>query len=648
MRLVSVVILLFAVQLVRANIGYGQDIAADTVLIDTDSSFDVDYVKLDLWVQPDTEYLAGYAELRSHANALRPDSTIRLSLRPQLSVDSIFVGVNLVQFNHYGDKLFVTLDKNYSPNSIFDLVIYYHGYSTMPDRYGIIHSTQIWDSIERLTQKNYPISWTESEPFNAKDWWPCKDNPADKLDSADLIFTCLKPYMVGSNGLITHVVDHDTSQTFYWHESYPIDHYLLAFVCTEFDTLTHWHHFADGDSMKIMNFLFPGSADTMGASYIIVDSTLDLYEKWFGPYAFRNEKYGIAMWHGGGMENETLSFCNDGDSGIIAHETSHQWFGDAITCKTWNDTWLNEGFAVYTTDLFQKHYDGTAFFDTVIKIEEDTVTDNPGGTVYTPDSLLLKGTLSNRLVYCKGALLLHMLNFVLGSDTAYFRALREYVTGPLRYGVASAEDFQDAVEKASGLDLSWFFSEWVYGDGYPMYSLNWDVDDALHPAVAISQKGSTSASPLFTMPMQFEFIGDGIDTIVQVMNNQTLQAYDFTLSKPVNRMIFDPNNWLLDGELPRTLSVQSAQSNIGESIQVIRNLNSFDIIFSTAKPGETAIQMYDNLGRNVATINGGVEDAGQHSVSWHPVGLSNGVYYCRLLSDGLPVAFDHFILTQGE
>ena len=616
--------------------------AQDTVLIDTDASFDVRYVKFDLFVRPDTEYIAGSVELRAVANALRPDRTIQLSLRGQLSVDSLFNDGAPAMFSHVGDKLFVTLNQDYAPQAPFDLVIYYHGYSTTPDRAGIIHTFQNWDPATGI-----PISWSWGEPFGQKDWWPCKDNPADKLDSADLYFTCAKPYMIGSNGTLVGVADHDTSQTFHWHESYPIDHYLLAFVCTEFDTISYWHHWADGDSMRMMNFIFPGSVDTMGPQLVLVDSILNLYERWFGPYAFRKEKYGLAQWHGGGMENETLSFCNDADSGLVAHETAHQWFGDAITCKTWNDCWLNEGFATYVTDLFFRQNEGTAVFDSMIIAQEDSITTQSGGAVHIPDSMLLQHVLDGKLVYDKGGLLLHMLNFVLGSDSAFFRCLREYVTGPLRYGVASAADFEHSVERSSGRDLGWFFNEWVYGDGYPIYDVTWNAQDSLHPSVAILQTGSTPHSPLFLMPIELEFIGDGIDTTVEVFDDVSLKSFGFTFSKPVTKLIFDPHNWLLDGSLPRMLAVHSLATSTASNFRITHSLHSYFIGFSVDKSGPVTMKLYDLLGRETAMVPLGIQESGTHSISWRPeIPLSPGTYFCRLISRDSNDKFAKFVVAN--
>ena len=617
--------------------------AFGTNLIDNDSSFHVTYVRLDLTVRPDTEYVAGSVLLRCVAKQISSDNLIEFSLIERQNVDSVFINGDSTGFDHIGDSVFITLDQHYSLGSTFDVTIFYHGSSGTGDP---VRAYQIWDSITatKYPSLEYPISWTVSEPFKSRNWWPCKDNPADKIDSADLYITCDTPFNIGSNGLLKSVIDNGKTRTFWWHESYPIDHYLIAWECSVFDTLNYLHKFADGTQMLMSNYVYPISLDTTRQALIVVDTILDLYERWFGPYPFRKEKYGIAQWHGGGMENQTLSFCNDDDSELVAHETAHQWFGDGITCKTWNDCWLNEGFATYTTDLFFQYCEGGAVFDTMISQQEQGVVSEPGGTVHIPDSLLLNHALDGRLVYSKGALLLNMLRFVVGSDSAFFRCIREYATGPLRYGVASADDFAASVSKSMGTDMSWFFNEWVYGDGYPIYSVSWDDHDGLHPSVAISQTGSTAYSPFFSMPIELEFKGPFIDTVVRVEDNATLKSYSFSFTSPISSMIFDPHNWLLDGMLPRTLDVKTAELQ-NSSFRIARELNNYAIEFSLDETQNVQFKFYDLLGRPMYSLSEGIQAAGLHSIPWEPTGLSAGVYFCRMIGEN-DNASTRFILAN--
>src|SRR5581483_9574799 len=338
----------------------------------------------------------------------------------------------------------------------------------------------------------------------------------------------------------------------------------------------------------------------------------------------------------------TLSFCYDADTNLVAHETAHQWFGDAVTCKTWNDCWLNEGFATYTADLFQKYSHYSLPFDSVVKITENFVTSNPGGSVYTPDSALPYDAFDGRRVYGKGAMVLHMLNFVLGSDSAYFRCLREYVSGPLRYRVASTEDLRASIECSMGRDMKWFFDEWIYGDGYPIYDVAWNNSESLHPSVAISQSGSSPTSPLFIMPIELEFIGPDIDTTVEVWDDALLKPFAFSFERPVNRMVFDPHNWLLDGSLPKVLDVKPASISQHSDLLVAKTMQTYAISFSLASAGETSIEISDILGRPIATLSEGILAEGLHSISWRPVNLPQGVYFCRLIEDGNTIGIEHF------
>jgi len=603
---------------------------AGTSLIDNDSTFRFTYVRFNFGVVPDTEYIVATTTLRCVARTLRTDNRIELRLRNRLLVDSIRVDNVASTFEHSDDTLYVTLPKHYGEGSTFDVAVSYHGFNYSGP---FIHTTQVWDSVWRVMHpgQNIPILWTSSEPFGSKEWWPCKDNPSEKIDSADFVISCPKNYQIAANGTWTKTVEGDTGRTYYWHEAYPISHYLLAFICSRFDTVHYWHHWADGDSTQILDFIFPYSADTERQYLGEVDSILDQYEKWFGPYPFRKEKYGIAQWHGGGMENQTLSFCNDANESLVAHETAHQWFGDAITCKIWNDCWLNEGFATYVTALYEGHKHGASYFDTSMKYDELNVTFHGGSSVHVPDSLLEQQTLNGARVYSKGGFVLHMLRFLLGSDSTFLRAIREYMTGPLRYGVATTEDLRVSVEQSTGLDLKWFFDQWVYAEGYPIYSLAWDGYSTATPAVAISQRGSNASSPFFRMPVELEFIGTGIDTTVRVWNTRELQAYSFQFSAPVDRVIFDPHNWLLDGELPRTLDVREAP-NTNEDVTVISTQSGYRFDLNTIEEGLTRADIFDLLGKRISTLGQQMHFEGEHSIVWNTSDISAGLYLCRIVT----------------
>lgn len=611
--------------------------------IDTDSSFRVSHVRFDLTIpRVDTEYLQGSVRLQCLSRGIRAEDRIELRLWSKLTIDSI-VGSQEepLQYVHPDDTLYVTLPEPYAAGQTFNVTVFYHGFNRSG---AFIHAYQVWppdSGRERLTP---PVEWTASEPFGSHLWWPCHDNPAEKIDSADFFISCAKNWTVAANGVLRSVTDHDTLHTFWWHEMYPIDHYLLAFSITNYDTIAWWHHWPDGDSMRIQNFVFPSSYDTMRSSLLLIDTLLDQYESWFGPYPFRKEKYGICQWHGGGMENQTLSFCNDADWSLLAHETAHQWFGDGITCKTWNDCWLNEGFATYVNDLYGRRY-GDSLFNTWILGSEKYVTSFPGGAVHAQEGVLDtfpddytrgKRVLDGNLVYNKGALFLHMLNFVLGSDSAFFHAIRAYMTGPQRLGVASTEDLRASVERWSGKDLKWFFDEWIYDEGFPIYTLAWSQQDSA-VSLAISQRVSSPRSPnVFRMPIELRFIGNTLDTIVTVWNDRSLQSYAFRFSEPLIGVQFDPHNYLIDGEAPRSLAVRTVtDSHNAFSLQRVAEDR---YMFEFKDPTSHELSIYNMLGVVVSRepVAGGLG-----SIALDLRDLPSGPYFARFGKATLKFAIGH-------
>jgi hypothetical protein len=333
------------------------------------------------------------------------------------------------------------------------------------------------------------------------------------------------------------------------------------------------------------------------------------------------------------MENQTLSFCNDADVGLLAHETAHQWFGDAVTCKTWEDCWLNEGFATYVTDRFIRRIDGDAAFDTLVFDQEHDVTSQLDGAVHAPPGVLDtfpndtkrgKRVLDGRLVYNKGGLVLHMLNFVLGSDTMFFHALRHYVTGPHRYSVVTTEDLRSSVEEWSGLDLKWFFDEWVYAEGYPIYSLAWSQYDSA-VSLAISQTQSSAKSPIFRMPIELRFVGNELDTAVIVWNDRPLRSYAFRFDRAVNHIEFDPHNYLIDGSLPRTLGVYRHEPS--QSQLTVKQGSGGRFIFTLPENAGTNLLIYATNGELVKREPIVRET---QSIELDLLELSNGAYFAQV------------------
>jgi hypothetical protein len=261
---------------------------------------------------------------------------------------------------------------------------------------------------------------------------------------------------------------------------------------------------------------------------------------------YRDEKYGHAQFGwGGGMEHQTMSFMVNFGFGLIAHELAHQWFGDYITCNSWKNIWLNEGFATYCESLTHEFGLSGENWANWKRNEINYITSEPGGSLFVNDTTSINAIFSGRLSYAKGGMVLHMLRGEIG-DTAFFRGIRSYLQDEkLANAFASTENLQEHMETESGMDLDYFFQDWVYGQGYPSYSFYWGQDENGIGTIKISQTQSHSSVDFFELNVPIKFAGDGQDTIIVFRNTENDQDYTWELDFKVSSIYFDPDIWLI-------------------------------------------------------------------------------------------------------
>ena len=277
---------------------------------------------------------------------------------------------------------------------------------------------------------------------------------------------------------------------------------------------------------------------------------MNFYEEKFGQYPFRNEKYGHAQFGwGGGMEHTTVSFMTAGNNGysrsLIAHELGHQWFGDKVTCGSWRDIWLNEGFATYMASMVVEEFDGENAFTANKGGMINNITSQAGGAVYltASEALNVNRIFSSRLSYNKGAMVLHMLRFKLG-DTAFFEGLNNYLNDPdLSYAYALTPDLQGHLEAASGADLNAFFNDWVYKQGYPIYDITAYNTTPGHASINIAQAQSHNSVDFFEGPVPVRLLGADNQQLDIVLENTTdNQTFNIDVPFVLTGIVFNPKN----------------------------------------------------------------------------------------------------------
>jgi aminopeptidase N len=610
-------------------------------------SFDAVYYKLDLTLSLNPNKLRGCVTMdaRSLANNL---TSISLDLMSTLKVDSAFAGGSKVSSTQQPALVNISLDRPYQMGERFTVIVYYNG---VPGSSGFGSFTFAKTSAT-ASPPNAPWIWSLSEPHGAKDWWPSKDHPSDKADSVDIWVTCESRFKVGSEGKLVAVINNsDGTRTHRWQHRYPIATYLISIAVAEYAEEIGWFKYTASDSMPVLNYVLPSAVASARSSMDATLLMLKIYSELFGLYPFVKEKYGHSQFGwGGGMEHQTMTSLVNFSEGLIAHEMAHQWFGDMITMRTWPDIWLNEGFATYCTALYYERKYGTSSYWTEMDYRMSRAQ-LAQGSVYVLDTSNVSKLFNSNLVYSKGAVVLHMLRHVMG-DSLFFRALRNYATDHrFMFGTASTADFRATCESfLAGKSLGYFFSQWIYGESYPVYRYEWGsekVGSGYRVRVLINQSTAGSNPPFFAMPVDLLFKLDGLDTTVTVLNDQQGQVYSFTMPRIPVSVQLDPNNWILKTSSGAMVAVENVVER-PRTFALYQNYpNPFNpstsIIFELPTATIVRLDVYDQLGRLVRVLLDGQRfEATQHLVPFSAVTdagapLPSGIYYARLSAPGFPV-----------
>ncbi len=528
---------------------FGQSLNLNT------GNYDLIYQRLELNVNPAQPFISG--KITSHFRAKENMNTITFELVDNMTVSQVTQrGTPLTFSQNNNDEVVITLPQMQNQNVLDSLSISYSG-NPISSGFG---------SFEVDTHNGDPVLWTLSEPFGAKAWWPCKQDLIDKIDMIDIFITTPRfnpsneEYVAVANGLEMGQTINGNNKTTHFRHQYPIPAYLVAIAVTNYTVYSHTVD-NNGDPFEIVNYIYPEDLSYAQQRTPVTVDIMNLYANLFEPYPYASEKYGHAQFGwGGGMEHTTVSFMGGLSRGLIAHELGHQWFGDKVTCSSWQDIWLNEGFATYLAGMVIENFDGPSDFRNWKQDQISSITQENGGSVFVPaqDTTSVNRIFSSRLSYNKGSMVLHMLRKKLG-DAVFFQGLKDYLADPaLAYGYAKTADLVRNMENASGENLSEFFQDWIYGEGFPRFTINWN--QANGPAtinLRISQTQSHPSVSFFEVPVPIRLIGTQGETLDLVANlttnNQTFQPpVGFTVQSvqfdPEKDIISKNNSVVLDSE----------------------------------------------------------------------------------------------------
>ena len=591
---------------------------------------DIKFYELNLDIDFNSSRIHGSVTVNGVIGNIYPDF-IELDLYDNMTVDSILQNNIPILYLHENDMLKIPLsDITLDDENLFSLTIFYQG---TPDHCGA-------GGFKFDEHQNIGHVWTLSEAYCARSWWPCKDDPSDKADSVNIIVSVpIEPaYIVASNGLLSSTTINNNKKTYFWKERYPITTYLVSLAIYPYTKwVDQYVSPISSDTMLIEHYVFPDRYEASYPNYSLTKDMLSFFSELFGEYPFISEKYGHAdfTW-GGGMEHQTLSSMGSFSQNLMVHELGHSWWGNLITCKTFNDIWLNEGFARYCQALWAEHmYGREAYFDFM-----NNHAYYGAGTIYVENPSSNSQIFSAGLSYNKASWVLHMLRHKVG-ETMFFDILKSYASNDsLSYNAASTSDFQKVCEDISGLDFEQFFQQWIYGEKYPKYELSWWHEGNGIYNVKIDQVQSYN---FFSMPIDLKFSGSAgpmlVDTTIVIENNNFSQLYEFSgFNFLVENVMLDPENWILK---EATYSVNEIDNILPDRVEVEKAFpNPFNSkvklsFYINPQFGDTHVNVniFDLRGKIVESLIDNEFIPGYHTTFWNANGKSSGVYFIQLATD---------------
>lgn len=477
-------------------------------------------------------------------------------------------------------------------------------------------------------------------------WLPSNDIPSDKA-GFDVTFEVPEDLVVAGTGLLTEQSSADGWASYRWVEQHPTATYLFTYAISDYALV-------EDDWQGIPMQYFVPSADSARAHqyFAPVASMMDAFTQRFGPYPF--DKVGYCITPIGSMEHQTMiSYAAQLWNGLseagstAAHELAHMWWGDMVTCRGFEDAWLNEGFAVFSEMVYAEHMGGEeAYYESLRETSQRyRINDTRSEGVFPLHDFPRARPSSNypATIYHKGGTVLGMLRYVMG-DEAFFDGMRTY-GATYAYDNATTADYQAVMESEHGASLDWFFDQWVYEAGWPDYIVQRVLDDGDDPLrLRFIQRQDTTQYSLFAMPLDVMIVTMDDDTVRHQIETQAVSWQEFSFpdvaSNTAKNFYIDPRGIVLKRISYRTVGVE----NTPAAPQGVRLDPGYPNPWRPARDGMLAltlhaqspryarVTMHDLLGRTVAVLHDGEAPTGSSVLRFDGSRLARGMYTVMLRS----------------
>ncbi len=582
---------------------------------DTGNEYDLIYHSLYMEVDPNVRYIKGEIGSVFIISGTGTDN-LSFDLDEELTVDSVSYHGSNIDFSHNEDILEIMLPAFVNGGVIDSLTVFYQGIPIDDESYTF--------SIDE--HNGIPIMWTLSEPYGAKDWWPCKQNLNDKIDSIDVYVNAPSEYKVAGNGILVSEIENNQRKTTHWKHRHPIAAYLIAFALTNYESFSNMVALDGGRNLEVLNYVYPEDKNEWMEDSEHIESMINLFNDLFIEYPYSNEKYGHAQFGwGGGMEHQTMSFMGNLEFELMAHELAHQWFGDYVSCGNWQNIWLNEGFATFLTGLSYKYLLNGTWWPVWKRVNIERVTSEADGSVFLADTTNEERMFDARLSYSKGGLILNMLRYEIGDDN-FYQALKNYLNDPqISNGYAYSPQLISHFEQEADTSLTEFFNDWLYGEGYPRFKIEHHRDQSGIVNVFLDQYPTHTSVDFFEITVPIKFLGTDNDTTIYFHNSHPEQNYYFPLDFDITGIVLDPDYHIITRD-PIISSIN--ESKLLSEIKIYPNpaTNNITIIPS----GNDQISLVEIFNVNGSLIKEFHPVKNSQSIIINVQDIKAGLYYLRI------------------
>lgn len=521
---------------------------------------------------------------------------------------------SISSFQNTGRTIIIPLGKEYVKNEKLTIVINYEvvPVATDVDASGAITSDKglffidPQDTIPGLERQ----IWTQGETENSSRWFPTFDQPNER-GTQEIILTVEDSMMTLSNGLLISSTQlADGMRRDHWKLDLPHAPYLAMIAVGQWDKVSEYWR-----GRPVDYYVDPGYGPSAKAIFQHTPEMIEFFSNRLG-YDFVWPKYAqiiVKDFVSGAMENTTAvvfsdfvqfdkdDVIEDGiNDYIVAHELFHHWFGDLVTCESWANLTLNEGFANYAEYLWQEHKYGKEQADISRMNELSGYFDQASYDVHPLIDYHYgdKQDMFDAHSYNKGGLVLHMLRNIVGDD-AFFTSLQRYLKLHA-YSAAEVDDLRQAFEEVIGKDLHWFFNQWYFGEGHPVLNVHHTYDAVQKQlTIAIDQvQDEQRFTPVFIIPLEVAIIQQNNEIVYHPFElNKKSQTFTFHLDAQPKAVVIDPHDVQLavvDHDIPESeYAVRTlAPLSINHRLSAFRMMEEVDPVILDQLLGDTSYTMH--------------------------------------------------------